>query len=45
MSLAKISNQIFNDQYGNYAIQFALSLKDEEANKIIIQQYLNNFQN
>ena len=44
MSLAKISNQIFNDQYGNYAIQFALSLKDEEANKIIIQQYLNNFQ-
>ena len=44
MSLANISNQIFNDQYGNYAIQFALSLKDEEANKIIISQYLYDFQ-
>ena len=44
MSLANISNQLFDDQYGNYAIQFALSLKDEEANKIIISQYLYNFQ-
>ena len=43
MSLANISNQLFEDQYGNYAIQFALSLKDEEANKIIISQYLYNF--
>ena len=45
ISLAKISNQIFNDQYGNYAIQFALSLKDEEANRIIISLYLSDFQN
>jgi hypothetical protein len=44
MSLANISNILFADRYGNYAIQFALSLKDEEANKIIISQYLNNFQ-
>ena len=42
-SLAKISNRLFSDQYGNYAIQFALSLKDEEANKIIIFQYLSEF--
>ena len=45
MSLANISDQLFADQYGNYAIQFALSLKDEEANKIIISKYLNDFQN
>ena len=44
MSLANISNQLFNDQYGNYAIQFALSLKDEEANRIIISLYLSDFQ-
>ena len=44
MSLAYISNQLFADQFGNYAIQFALSLKNEMANKIIISQYLNNFQ-
>ena len=45
MNLAKISDQLFSDQYGNYAIQFVLSLKDEEANKIIISKYLNDFQN
>ena len=45
MSLAQISGQLFSDQYGNYAIQFALSLRDEEANHIIISQYLFNFQN
>ena len=44
ISLANISSQLFADQYGNYAIQFALSLKDEEANKIIISNYLGNFQ-
>mgnify|MGYP003571332565 CR=1 FL=1 len=44
MSLANISSELFADQYGNYAIQFALSLKDEEANKIIISKYLSNFQ-
>ena len=43
ISLAYISNQLFADQFGNYAIQFALSLKNEMANKIIISQYLNNF--
>ena len=43
MSLANISSELFADQYGNYAIQFALSLKDEEANKIIISNYLGNF--
>ena len=45
MALAYISNQLFNDQFGNYAIQYALSLKDKVANQIIISQYLNNFQN
>ena len=44
ISLAYISNQLFNDQFGNYAIQFALSLKNEVANQIIISQYLNEFQ-
>ena len=44
MSLAYISNQLFADQFGNYAIQFALSLKNEVANQIIVTQYLNNFQ-
>ena len=44
MALAYISNSLFADQFGNYAIQFALSLKDESANQIIISQYLNNFQ-
>ena len=44
ISLANISSQLFASQYGNYAIQFALSLKDEEANKIIISNYLGNFQ-
>ena len=43
MSLAYISNQLFSDQFGNYAIQYALSLKNEMANKIITNQYLNNF--
>ena len=44
MSLAYISNDLFADQFGNYAIQHALSLKNEAANQIIISQYLNNFQ-
>ena len=44
MSLAYISSQLFNDQFGNYAVQFALSLKNELANQIIISQYLNDFQ-
>ena len=44
MSLAYISNDLFADQFGNYAIQNALSLKNEAANQIIISQYLNNFQ-
>ena len=44
ISLSNISNELFADQYGNYAIQFALSLRDEEANKIIISQYLGGFQ-
>ena len=44
MSLAYISNQLFADQFGNYAIQHALSLRNEAANQIIISQYLNNFQ-
>ena len=44
MSLANISSELFADQYGNYAIQYALSLKNEEANKIIISNYLGNFQ-
>ena len=44
MSLANISSELFADQFGNYAIQFALSLKDEETNKLIISNYLGNFQ-
>ena len=44
MALAYISNQLFADQFGNYAIQYALSMKNEVANKIITAQYLNNFQ-
>ncbi len=44
LSLAGISSQLFGDQYGNYAIQYALSLKDDEVNKKIISQYLFEFQ-
>ena len=44
ISLAYISNQLFNDQFGNYAVQFALSLKNEVANRMIVSQYLNEFQ-
>jgi hypothetical protein len=44
MALAYISNQLFADQFGNYAIQYALSMKNEVVNKIITTQYLNNFQ-
>ena len=43
MSLALISNQLFADQFGNYAIQYSLSFKNEMANRIITEQYLNNF--
>ena len=43
LSLAQISNHLFADLFGNYAIQYALSLKNEKANKIIISQYLYNF--
>ena len=45
ISLAQISNMLFNDQYGNYAAQFALSLDDKEANQIIVRNYLIDFKN
>ncbi len=45
ISLAQISNMLFNDQYGNYAAQFALSLDDKEANKIIVRNYIIDFKN
>ena len=44
MSIANISNLLFNDQFGNYVIQFILSLNDIEINNIIIKNYLNNFE-
>ena len=44
-SLAQISNMLFNDQYGNYAAQFALSLDDKEANQIIVRNYIIDFKN
>ena len=43
ISISKISNLLFNDQYGNYVIQFILSLNDEDINNIIINKYLDNF--
>ena len=43
ISLAQISNMLFNDQYGNYAAQFPLSLDDKEANQIIVRNYLIDF--
>ena len=45
ISLAQISNMLFNDQYGNYAAQFALSLDDKEANQIIVRNYIIDFKN
>ena len=45
MNLAQISNKLFNDQFGNYAVQFALSMKEQEVNTIIINNYLNDFKN
>ena len=45
ISISNISELLFNDQYGNYVIQFILSLNDKEINKIIIIKYLNDFNN
>ena len=45
MNLAQISNKLFNDQFGNYVVQFALSMKEQEVNTIIINNYLNDFKN
>ena len=45
ISLAQISNMLFNDQYGNYVAQFVLCLDDKEANKIIVRNYLLDFKN
>ena len=43
ISISNISNLLFNDQYGNYVIQFILSLNDKDINNIIINNYLDNF--
>jgi hypothetical protein len=44
ISISNISNLLFNDQFGNYVIQFILSLNDIEINNIIIKNYLDNFE-
>lgn len=43
MSIAQISDQLFNDQFGNYITQFALSFEDRDVNMIIIQKYFFDF--
>ncbi len=45
MNIAKISNKLFNDQFGNYVVQFALSMNDGEVNTFIINNYLKDFKN
>ena len=43
LSIANISDELFNDQYGNYLTQFALGFKMKEINAIIVDKYFNNF--
>ena len=43
--VSDISSLLFNDQYGNYVIQFILTLNDKEINNIIIKKYLEDFNN
>ena len=43
MSIAQISDELFNDQFGNYITQFALSFEDRDVNTIIIQKYFYDF--
>ncbi len=43
ISISNISELLFNDQFGNYVIQFILSLNDKDINNIIINNYLDNF--
>lgn len=43
MSIAQISDELFNDQFGNYITQFALSFEDRDVNAIIIQKYFYDF--
>ena len=45
MNIAQISHKLFNDQFGNYVVQFALSMNDGEVNTIIINNYLKDFKN
>ncbi len=42
MDLAQISQKLFNDQFGNYVVQFVLSKNEKEVNKIIINYYLSD---
>lgn len=41
----KILNKVFKQLFGNYSIQFVLSMNDPEANPIIINNFLNDFKN
>jgi hypothetical protein len=41
LAIANISSKLFTDQYGNYVVQFAMSVSDFEINRIIVLNYLN----
>ena len=36
------SHGLFNDQYGNYVVQYCINLCDFEINKIFVDNFLNN---
>ena len=42
-SIANVSDLLFNDQYGNYIVQFALSHQNPQSNKIIVDKYMSDF--
>jgi hypothetical protein len=41
-SIAKISHLLFNDQYGNYIVQYSLGFNITELNSLIIKKYYSN---
>ena len=43
MSVVSIADLLFNNQFGNYLIQFVLNIENTEANNIIISKYFSNF--
>ena len=41
-TIANVSHLLFNDQYGNYIVQYILEFKIKELNSIIVEKYFSN---